>query len=394
MKIVYIHQYFRTPEEGGAIRSYYLATALAAQGHQVELICAYSGKKYRKRMVEGVLVHELPIPYNNRMGKWARIKAFLKFVWMAFGRASRIPQADLYYVSSTPLTVGLIALLLKKLYRKKYYFEARDLWPEVPIALGVIRGRLMQFFLRYLEKQIYIHAEKLIALSPGIREGMLRQAPQKEVYLIPNLADCTFFNPQPYISQKKISICGVMYDWGEGFLITYFGSLGRANALSSLVDIAAWFQENKMDGVQFLIVGDGAEKEKLLQKMQNLQNICLIKTVNKYDLREILNLTDITYISFLNHPILETTSPNKFFDALAAGKLCVINFKGWLKDMVEQERCGFYANPEQPEVFYEKLNPFLQNPALLREYQKNARKLAKSRFSKQLLVSDFIELFN
>ena len=393
MKIIYIHQYFKTPEEGGAIRSYYLARALVATGHEVEMITTHNAKTYQQKNVEGIQVHQLPIFYTNHLGKWQRIRAFLNFIWKAFWKARQIPDVDLIYVSSTPLTVGVIALLLKWFSGKRYYFEARDLWPEVPIALGIIKGQWIQKTLRYLEKKIYQNADKLIALSPGILRGMQKLVPQKKIFLIPNMADCHFFQPLPYQAQKTFHLADQKFDWGKGYLISYFGTFGKANSLTYLVEIAAWFQQNQISGVQFCMIGEGAEKDILQEKIKPLKNIRILDAVNKFDLKKILAVTDIVYVSFLNHPILETTSPNKFFDGLAAGKLCVVNFKGWLKELVEREQYGFYANPEKPEEFYEKLKPFLQNQELLRKFQKNARKTAESQFSRQIREQEFLKLF-
>ncbi len=94
MHILYIHQYFKTPEEGGAIRSYYLAKGLVDAGHTVTMLTAHSGSKYKKMFVNGIHVHYLPVPYRQSMGNFARIKAFLKFVWLVCNKASLFKKAD------------------------------------------------------------------------------------------------------------------------------------------------------------------------------------------------------------------------------------------------------------------------------------------------------------
>src|SRR6185437_816300 len=115
--------------------------------------------------------------------------------------------------------------------------------------------------------------------------------------------------------------------------------------------------------------------------------------LNREEIKELLNITDAVYSSFDSKPILETTSPNKFFDALAAGKLCIVNNKGWVKELIEQEQCGFYANPQNPGELLKKIAPFISNPVRLKEYQQNARKLAEKSFSKEVLLPRFLQLF-
>ena len=75
MRILYLHQYFKTPEEGGALRSFYLSQALAQAGHEVELITAYNGATYKTMNLNGVLVHYLPVSYSNNFGFFRRSRA-------------------------------------------------------------------------------------------------------------------------------------------------------------------------------------------------------------------------------------------------------------------------------------------------------------------------------
>ncbi|NJO01130.1 MAG: glycosyltransferase family 4 protein [Bacteroidia bacterium] len=153
MKVLYIHQYFKTPEEGGSLRSYYLAKALVSVGLEVEMITAHARKKYIYREIDGIRVHYLPVYYDNSLGFWGRIYAFAKFLVLSYRCARKIRDVSLCYASSTPLTVGLVALGLRARFGLPYFFEVRDLWPEAPIQMGVIRNRLLKNLLCYLEKK-------------------------------------------------------------------------------------------------------------------------------------------------------------------------------------------------------------------------------------------------
>ncbi|MDZ7608670.1 MAG: hypothetical protein U5K79_24490 [Cyclobacteriaceae bacterium] len=105
-----------------------------------------------------------------------------------------------------------------------------------------------------------------------------------------------------------------------------------------------------------------------------------------------MNRVDACLVSFLKYPVLETCSPNKFFDALAAGKLCIVNTNGWLRNLVEENRCGFYFDPDEPWTFPALIQPFLSDARLLEEFQQNAFHLGESRFSRAALVSLACEL--
>jgi hypothetical protein len=152
MRIFYIHQYFRTPEEGGAVRSYHLAKGLAEAGMQIEVITGGNIKSYDQRWIDGIKVHYLPVDYDQKFGFLKRVWAFLEFVRKAKNLIPKLGRADLLYVTSTPLTTGLIGLWAKKKLAIPYIFEVRDIWPEAPIQVGAIKNPWLIRALKSLEK--------------------------------------------------------------------------------------------------------------------------------------------------------------------------------------------------------------------------------------------------
>jgi glycosyltransferase involved in cell wall biosynthesis len=125
----------------------------------------------------------------------------------------------------------------------------------------------------------------------------------------------------------------------------------------------------------------------------NLRNITFLGCLTKYKVRELMSITDAVYVSFARKPVLQTSSPNKFFDGLAAGKLCIVNTKGWMKDLIESEGCGVYADPLQPQRLMEKVTFYLRNQTALKQAQTKARQLAENHFSRELLTRRFIRMF-
>lgn len=391
MKILYIHQYFKTYAEGGSSRSYYLAKALVEQGHQVVMITSHNKPGYKKVNVEGIIVHYLPVFYDNTLGFTGRIFSFLRFVLQACRLALSIKNIQLCYATSTPLTIGVIALVLKKLRGIPYYFEVRDLWPQAPIEMGVIRNGLIKKALYGLEKLIYRQARKIIALSPGMAHDIAEKiADSRKIYVIPNMADCEFFNGEDIFQPPQKQAAGQAV-----FSISYFGAVGKVNKLSYLVETARFFQEKQLTNIRFQVIGKGSEYNHIqnLAHSYQLTNINFLPHTDKYQLREKLATTDAVYISFAQKPVMETSSPNKFFDALAAGKLCIVNTEGWVREAIEEAGCGFYADPEQPEVFYRKLLPYLASKRKLKEAKAASRHLAETQFSRKLLTKLFLSLF-
>lgn len=381
-KILYLHQYFKIPEDGGAIRSYYISKGMIAHGFEVEMITSHNKKKYEFKNIEGIHVHYLPVKYSNNYLFSKRYIAFIKFVFAAIKISRKLQRPDVCYATSTPLTVGLIALWLKWRRKISYIFEVRDLWPEAPIQLGIIKSNIIKRIALRLEKMIYKNADRIIALSPGIKTGIKQNVNHSNISMIPNMADIDFFNRESSYFYEK-----------ESFVIGYFGAFGIVNQIEYIIDAAEECQRAMLP-VTFKLVGEGGRKNAIeeLSLAKNLCNIEFLPHQNREETCDVIGEVDACFISFLNIPILETNSPNKFFDGLAAGKLCIVNTNGWLRELVEENECGFYTDPETSSTFPNLIRRFINDRKLLKTYQDNALKLGKSRFSKDQLVKKVCEL--
>jgi len=389
VKILILHQHFNTPEKGGAIRSYYLAKALVDKGMMVVVITAHNEKQYKKEITEGIEVHYLPVAYDNRFGFAARSWSFLKYVKGVIGLANQFKDFNYCYAISVPLTVGLAAMWIKLRYKIPYFFEVGDLWPDAPVQMGFIKNYVFAHLLYKLERRIYQSAQSIVALSPSIQFAIENKVHNKKVHLIPNMADCEFYRPEPKQNQL-VQQFGV---YGK-FVISYIGAVGVANGLDYFLECANAARKAQLP-VHFFICGDGALVDRLKKNAQQLSlaNLTFLDFTNRKGVQELLNVTDAAFICYKQVPILETGSPNKFFDGLAAGKLIIINFGGWIREEIEENQCGFYCNPQQPTDFVRKISPFLHEQELLSRYQVAARQLAEKKYSRKQLSEVFAEIF-
>jgi glycosyltransferase involved in cell wall biosynthesis len=329
MRILYLHQYYRTPAEGGGVRSYHVANALAEAGHYVHVITTWQGPVKRVQRDGNLLITSLPIAYDNAMPKSARIRAFWAFIWQSYREAKAWLPADRLFATSTPLTIGLVALLLKHLHKVPYVFEVRDCWPEAPIQLGAVKNKAYAWFLRVLEKAIYAQAEAIVALSPPISEHVQRISPHKKVLTVPNFADTFFF----YSPSAPPS---------EPFHVVYAGTFGLANQVQRLLDLALACKKEQLN-VRFTLAGDGAEKASAnsFVKQNGLgDTVSLLPHLSSHAVRDLLGHAHAAYIGFRPEPVLRTNSPNKFFDALAAHVPILLGTEGWLANEVRQASCG------------------------------------------------------
>jgi glycosyltransferase involved in cell wall biosynthesis len=293
------------------------------------------------------------------------------------------------FATSTPLTIGFPALILKWFRRIPFVFEVRDLWPEAPIQMGVIKNKFVIYCLKIFEKTIYNNANSIIALSPGMEKGVLECVNgSKTVAMIPNMAKIDLFYPRE--RDKNMS----KYIDFDKFNVIYFGTIGVSNNLNYVVDTAKLLSNSKDNSINFIILGEGKDKpmlEKLIEE-NNLKNIKLISSKPALETSEIVNACDISLVIFKNIPILRTNSPNKLFDSLSAAKPIIVNSSGWTKTLVEEERCGFYANPNSPQDLIAKIKTLKEDKQLCQEFSANALNLAREKFDKSILVKEVTKI--
>ena len=171
------------------------------------------------------------------------------------------------------------------------------------------------------------------------------------------------------------------------------GALGQVNAVEELIDLAALAALKRKDW-QFLIMGTGSHLEKLIQLVhqKGLSNVFFIPFGSKTNVNEILSLADFAWISFAHLPVLKTNSPNKFFDALAAGKPILVNHKGWVYDLVKTHRLGIACLPDKLDHYFKELEQVSDRPEKLSEMGKNSRHLAECYFSKERAIARLIHV--
>jgi glycosyltransferase involved in cell wall biosynthesis len=385
VNVLILHHHFKSPQRGGALRSYYLAKALVDRGIGTTVITTHNDPSYSLETIDGIQVHYLPIAYDNRFGFYQRSRSFLHYIYRSVQLAASLGPFDVCYAISVPLTTSLAALWLRSGRKLPYIFEVGDLWPDAPIQLGVIKNNFFKQMLYKLEKLSYRRAEFVVALSPAIQAAVERKVPGTRTELIPNMADTGFFKPEqkdPHLVER--------FGVKDKFVVSYIGALGFANGLDHILECARAAQRAELP-VQFYLCGDGAMKTSLQQGVAQLglRNLEILPFQNRDGVRELLNITDAVFICYRPLPVLETGSPNKYFDGLAAGKLIMINFGGWIREEIERERCGMYIETKNPSAFVSSIRPFLHDADLLRAYQGQARVLAERKYARHILSEKF-----
>lgn len=400
MKLLYLHQHFTTRQGSTGTRSYEMARAMIAAGHEVHIVCgsfqvACSGltdeyiNGVRQGYVDGIYVTEFEIPYSNSDGFATRVKAFLLYAWRCT-KLALTETYDIVFATSTPLTAGIPGIIAKVLRRKTFIFEVRDLWPELPKAMGVITNPVILSLMSALEWVSYRSADACIGLSPGIVQGIKdRSAANKSIALIPNGCDIDLFGD----TKPSHESLGEKNEDGK-FTAIFSGAHGKANGLDAIINTAKILQTRGREDIRILFVGEGGDKGRLIEKarVDGITNCFFESMIPKTELAHLLKNVDVGLMVLANVPAFYYgTSPNKFFDYIAAGLPVINNYPGWVASIVEEENLGIVVPPQNPELFADAICRLADNRLLKESMGVNARLCAEKRFGRMELAAQFVD---
>lgn len=378
MRITYIHQYFKTPSEAGGTRSYEFASRLARDGHDVTVICG--GPTACQYQVNGFRVRQVPVSYDNKMSSRRRMAAMAAFMIRSISQAVREP-ADVVFATSTPLTVAVPGIIASWTRRARFVFEVRDLWPSVPYELGIIKDGPVYRAARLLERLTYSRADHVIALSPGMAEGVRKVDDRLQITTVPNASDHDIFATTPHQVAQIRSHLG--WDTDDRVAV-YAGSFGPTYDVLRWLHIAA-----QTDTWRFVLIGAGAltqSAQKLAQQLGLDVDKVLLGSKAKKEVAKYLAASNICLSSMDPHPALSINSLNKVFDALAAGRPVAFTHDGWLPELLVNRSAGWRlpGDPAQAAHFLDSLtHEDIETAA------QEADQLGRSRFQREALYKSF-----
>lgn len=391
MKILYFYQYFATSNGSWGTRVHEFTKEWVKKGQQVTVITSVYSKSdisasgfIETKYYEGVKVIIINVRIDNRQPFLKRIFSFLTYSLISCWYALTY-SCELVIASSGPITVGLPGLLAKYLRGRKLVFEVRDLWPDGAIELGIIKNPMLKKISLAFEKLCYKSSSLVVALSEGMRSEILIKSPDTNVISVTNAANIELFSTPVEFPED--------FPTKPYHYAIYTGNIGEVNNSVWLLEAARILQEKGEKGIQILIIGEGQQRELIDQAIaeENLTTLVRLGLMPKYKLVPLIQHAMVSLVPLKGSKILDTSSPNKFFESLSAGIPVIQNTQGWMKEFLQENNIGFTLSPNDPDQLADLLIYLKENGEQLKEMGQRSKEIASKEFDAEFLARKMLK---
>jgi colanic acid biosynthesis glycosyl transferase WcaI len=399
VRLIVLTHYF--PPEVGApqARLFELATRLAERAVDVTVVtgfpnyptgviaAGYRGRFAMREEMQGVTVLRTWVFATPNKGFAKRLLNHLSFALSSLTAMRRAGQADVIFVESPPLAIGLAALAYSWLKRAPLIFNVSDIWPQSAIEMGALHNRAAIWVAERFEQALYRHARKVSVVTPGIVDKLVaRGVPREKLFLLTNAVDTDVFQPAaPDVElAHKLGIDGRT-------VFLYAGTHGLAQGLDIILEAARLTNDPK---VLYVLAGEGADKERLQAEAEatRLANVVFLPNQSREVMPRLLNLAYATIVPLRRLDIFKAALPSKMFESMATELPIVLAVWGEAAQVVEQAGCGVVVPPEDPSALAQAVGRLASDPARARELGANGRRYAIENYDRTKIAQRFLEL--
>ena len=405
MRILLIHQYFLEKEDAGGSRFNEMTKMWAAQGHQITVLAGmihanatrkyprYKGRFFFKDQYdENITVLRCHVSESYNVNFLGRLWGYFSFVFSGLlGYFFKVKGPfDMVLVTSPPLFVGVIGLVISKLKKIPLVFEIRDLWPESAIDTGVLTNKTLIRLAFWFENLMYRQASLINVLTPAFEQTLIekKKVPPAKIVMIPNATDFSLSDHLfPIINRDLMR---ESLDWKDHFVIVYVGAHGVANHLEQLLEAADRLKDTK---ALFVLIGDGMRKPFLKQKTleMGLNNVRFIDPVNKEKVFEYIIVADAGCSALKKVDTFKTIYSNKTFDYMGCKVPILMAIDGISRKLVEEAGAGLYVEPENPEEMEKAVRWMMDHPDRAREMGERGYRYARENTDRTVLAGRYIK---
>lgn len=396
MRILFLTQYY-WPEVGAASqRLTYFARYLVQRGHKVTVLCSvpnypegktYSG--YRTKFVqtqqdEGVTLFRCWTYIDRSQNTFRRVLHYFSFTITSFLVALFQRRADIIFVSSPPLFLGMSVAVLGRIKRIPFVFDIRDVWPESAVAVGMMReDSWLTKIAGKMERLIYRASDHITVTCEGIardfqRKGVARQ----KISFLPSGSELDIFEP---VSHREKERYKKEFGVDEQFVVTYAGNIGLPQNPEILVECAKLLCDR--ENIAIFVIGEGVLREKLERRINSigLRNLRMFGRMPRKDVGRFYAMSDIGLVLMKNSKAFKNMLPAKLFDLWAAGLPIIINLRGEAADLVEKAQSGVVVKPDDPAALAEAILEMKERQVEARKMGQNGRSFLAQFYDRKVL---------
>ena len=406
MKIVYISQYF-PPEIGApAARASELARHWVQEGQDVTVLTGFPNHPngvmlpaYRKAMRKLVMkgnyegakvVRSWLLPFPNRKS-YERILNYTSFLLSSAITGMFLSRPDVVIATSPQLLVALAGWWVARCKRVAFVFEVRDLWPESLAAVGAgNRNSLLYRTLAKIAGFLYRRADRIVVVTPAFKAHLIEhwKVPAEKISIIQNGVETNVFSPRNTDPSLRTQL-----NLEEKFVVSYIGTIGIAHGLNTFLDAAAKLRQ-VAPNVQFLLVGEGAERERIcaLAQSQGLTNLHFTGPQPREKIPAYIAASDACVVLLKKADIFETVIPTKMLEFMSCGKPIILGLEGYARKIVESAAAGIWITPESSEELCKAILQLETNRGLGRQLGANGRNYILQNFSRKETAIQYLAL--
>jgi glycosyltransferase involved in cell wall biosynthesis len=297
----------------------------------------------------------------------------------------RLAKPDVVIGTSPTFFAAMAAVSLSARHACPFIMEVRDLWPAVFVDLGIVKNRCLIRLLERWEMALYRRATKIVTVTESFRANLIRRGvPEHKVRAVFNGADVDFWRPiePPPDLRDRLNL-------RNQFVALYLGAYGISQALTSVLESARMLQGERE--IQFLFVGDGAEKGLLMDcaKTLQLKNVRFLEPARKDMVRDLYALSDVCLVPLRNIPLFDTFIPSKMFEIMAMARPIVASVSGEAADILRKSGGAVVTRPEDSKAIADAIRTLCQNRDLGRGMGEQARKCVVEHYSRRSLAAEY-----
>jgi glycosyltransferase involved in cell wall biosynthesis len=404
VKILYVSQYY-PPEMGApAARVSELSREWVQRGRQVTVLTAFPhhphGKKRpqdrfvltrRERDGEVDVVRTYIFAARNK-GFFLRVVSFVSFMLSAvLIGAWRVGRPDVVVATSPQLFTAVAGWCISRIYRVPFVFEVRDLWPESIVTVGAMRDSRVIRLLKRLAAWLYRSADRIVTVGPGYRRRILADydVPPEKIDVVTNGVDLSLYTLREEQRRQWRASLGV-----DGrTVVLYLGTHGMAHGLEFVLEAA---DRLRGEPIQFLFVGDGAEKDALeaQARRMKLNNVVFYGPQDKAAVVGFYAASDVCLVPLRKVDLFTDVLPSKLFEVMGMARPIVVSVDGDARREVEAAGAGLYATPEDVDELCRAILRLHQDPELRRSLGASGRRYVEARYRRGVLAERYARILD